>query len=411
MIRWISSLAPTSTPWVGSARTQHLRPSTSCRASTTFCALPPDIAPMDCFSLGVFTASRLIMSLATVRLPAAVDPGRTCDSSGRCPAEMLNEMGWNENMPCGLAVGRQQRDARAAAPARGDRGAIASPSSRMRRRWPGPCRRWWRRSRRHRSRRGRTGRRSRQAGPTRPPRGTCPAAPGPPARVAGGPSGTARSPRSSLRMPPTISSAISPDGQLLDRVRADGVAVAHDGDLVGDPEELVEPVRDVDDRDPGVGEPADDAEQHLDLGVGQDRRGLVQDQYLGVARQRLRDRHLLLSAIDSDPRARGRVACRAGRAAQQFDHLRVLRRPVDPDPLRRFPAGEDVLRHGQFGEQLRFLVDGGDAESHRLDGSRWTTPGRPRSRSRPCRRTRPPRDLDEVDLPAPFSPTAWTGRP
>ena len=41
----------------------------------------------------------------------------------------------------------------------------------------------------------------------------------------------------------------APDVEVADRVGADGLAVAHDGDLVGDPEQLVEPVRDVDDRD------------------------------------------------------------------------------------------------------------------------------------------------------------------
>ena len=35
-------------------------------------------------------------------------------------------------------------------------------------------------------------------------------------------------------------------------------------------------------------------EQHVDLGVGEDRRRLVEDQHLGVAGQRLGDRHLLL---------------------------------------------------------------------------------------------------------------------
>ena len=72
------------------------------------------------------------------------------------------------------------------------------------------------------------------------------------------------------------------------------------------------------------------------------------------------------SAIDRSPTAP--VAYRAGRpsSAEQFDDLGVLRGPVDPAPLADLPAGEDVLRHGQLGEQLRFLVDGGDAERDRV---------------------------------------------
>ena len=89
MIRWISSLAPTSTPWVGSASTSTSGRSTSCRASTTFWALPPDIAPIACRSCGVFTASRLIRSWATVRSLARStkmpEPGQQlADARRRC---------------------------------------------------------------------------------------------------------------------------------------------------------------------------------------------------------------------------------------------------------------------------------------------------------------------------------------
>ena len=130
MIRWISSFAPTSTPWVGSASTSSPGRSTSCRASTTFCAFPPDIAPIAWRSDGVLTASRLIMSLATDRSRPRSIHTLPLDSSGRWPAEMLKAIDWNENMPCSFRfAGSSAMPSRWAWP--GDRGEMGWPSSRI----------------------------------------------------------------------------------------------------------------------------------------------------------------------------------------------------------------------------------------------------------------------------------------
>ena len=70
---------------------------------------------------------------------------------------------------------------------------------------------------------------------------------------------------------------------------ADLPAVAQDGDAIADLGDLLEPVRDVDDR-PALGlERADDLEQPAGLAVGQRRGRLVHDHDLGVERQRLGD--------------------------------------------------------------------------------------------------------------------------
>jgi len=134
-------------------------------------------------------------------------------------------------------------------------------------------------------------------------------------------------------MPPTISSAIS---------RTESPAIGkvptwrrpHHGDLVGDPEQLVQPVRDVDDRHTGLLQPPDHAEQHVDLGVGEDRRRFVQDEQLRLAGQRLGDRHLLLLGDRQAAHRRGRVADRHAQQVQQLDDLGVLAAQSIVGPLR-----------------------------------------------------------------------------
>ena len=74
-----------------------------------------------------------------------------------------------------------------------------------------------------------------------------------------------------------------------------GAAVAEHRDPIADPADLVEPVGDVDDADALRGEPADDAEEGLDLALVEDRRGLVHDQEPDVVGEGAGDRDDLLS--------------------------------------------------------------------------------------------------------------------
>ena len=73
-------------------------------------------------------------------------------------------------------------------------------------------------------------------------------------------------------------------GQALDRAGDDVLAVAKHCHRVGHLEDLVEVVRDEDDRDAGVGHAAHELVEALGLGIGEVRRGLVEDEALdGVA--------------------------------------------------------------------------------------------------------------------------------
>ena len=60
--------------------------------------------------------------------------------------------------------------------------------------------------------------------------------------------------------------------------RGDILAVAHDGDAVGDALELIHAVRDIDDADAGLLELPDEDEQVIDLRVGQDGGRLVKNE-------------------------------------------------------------------------------------------------------------------------------------
>ena len=110
-------------------------------------------------------------------------------------------------------------------------------------------------------------------------------------------------------------------------------------------------------------------EQHVDLGVGQDRRRLVQDEHGRVARERLGDRHLLLLGDGELADRDRRVAGRQAQQLEQLHDLGVLLGPGDPAAAADLAAGEDVLRDRQLGEQLRLLVHGRDAERHGVAGA------------------------------------------
>ncbi len=203
MIRWISSLAPTSTPWVGSARTSTWaarragargRPSARCPRTWRRSAAPRsglDGEPPD------HVAGDLLLA-------SAVDPDLGPDSSGRCETEMLKRSAGRRTSPapCGW---RAAARCRAAAPRAGGADGPRSPRGAAGRRSGGACRRPPPRSRRRRSRRARRARRSRPGAPARRRRGSGPrrSARRGRAAVAGG---RGRAAWSSSRVSPTISS-------------------------------------------------------------------------------------------------------------------------------------------------------------------------------------------------------------
>jgi hypothetical protein len=135
--------------------------------------------------------------------------------------------------------------------------------------------------------------------------------------------------------------------------------VAQDRDPLGDARKLLEPVRNVDDRDAVSFQPCNLFEEQIDFARGQHGRGLVEDEDACLADQIARDLdHLLVSdtecgdwrggvdRVEADPRHRGtRLASEPG--------------PVDPAerPGRApwQPVEEDVFCDRERRQQIQFL--------------------------------------------------------
>src|SRR4029453_11034326 len=113
---WISSLAPTSTPWVGSSSTTTPGRSTSWRASTTFCWFPPDRALTGVCGPGALMAMRLMRSAATCCSRWRSTHTRNRRSRCRWATEMLKAMLLIPKTPWALRLpGSRAIPARAAA--------------------------------------------------------------------------------------------------------------------------------------------------------------------------------------------------------------------------------------------------------------------------------------------------------
>ena len=132
---------------------------------------------------------------------------------------------------------------------------------------------------------------------------------------------------------------------------------------------------DVDDRHAPALQFGDDPEQDLDLRGAQRRRRFIHDEDADILRHRLGDLHDLLLA-DPEILDEGRRVDVGLEPVEDQARPRLLRPMVDPaDVPGDLAGGEDVLGHGQVGEQIQFLEDDADAppcgvgaaaEHHRL---------------------------------------------
>src|SRR5206468_1700079 len=147
---------------------------------------------------------------------------------------------------------------------------------------------------------------------------------------------------------------------------ADVMAVAEDGHAVGDAEDLLQAVADVDDADAALPEGADQVEQVCQLVLGEGGGRLVHRDDHRVAGSGLGDLdHLLLgngeaahllAHVDADAEA---VHEALGIAVE----LAEVDEPGDDGA--RLAAEEDVFGGAEVRDQVEFLVDDVDAEVHR----------------------------------------------
>ena len=142
----------------------------------------------------------------------------------------------------------------------------------------------------------------------------------------------------------------------------DMLAVAHDGDAVGDLQRLLQRMRDEDDRDAARLQPLDQREELVLLLRRQRRRRLVEDDDLGVVMHRPRDLdHLLLAGAEAGHHG-GRIDVEVERLQE------LLAGDVDAaQPVEALVVGQvDVLRDGQRRHQAGLLVDHRDAALQRF---------------------------------------------
>ena len=136
-------------------------------------------------------------------------------------------------------------------------------------------------------------------------------------------------------------------------------AVAQNRDAVGDGEHLAQLVGDEHDRLALIDQAADHGEEVVDLARRQHGGGLVEDQDVGLAEQRLDQLDALLLAdgevadlgVGVDPQAI--PVAELADAPPRFVH-------VEQRPLDELVAEDHVLRHGEHRDQLEMLVHHAD---------------------------------------------------
>ncbi len=143
-------------------------------------------------------------------------------------------------------------------------------------------------------------------------------------------------------------------------------AVAQHGDAIGQLEQFLEPVRDIDDADLPRAQPGDQLEQQARLVMAQRGGGLVHDQDAGLAGHGLGDLHHLLLAHAELAHQPARVDRHAD-AGQQLARLAVHARAIDEaEAVERFAGEEDVLGDAQVVDHRQLLVDDADAQRARM---------------------------------------------
>ena len=151
---------------------------------------------------------------------------------------------------------------------------------------------------------------------------------------------------------------------LLGRERFDELSISHDGDAIGQIEDLVHLVGDIEDGGSLAPEFGDDPIESLDLRFGKCAGRLVHDDDSAVDAQCLGDLDKLLVAYTQgtcESRRRDIAVERLQDLGCGVVHLAI----VSEDPTRtHFATEEDVRRDRQLFDQVQFLVD--DANAHRF---------------------------------------------
>ena len=144
--------------------------------------------------------------------------------------------------------------------------------------------------------------------------------------------------------------------------RADALALAQNGAAVGHGHDLLQLVRDEQDRLALGREPAHDLHQLADLLRGEHGGRLVEDEDLIVAVEHLEDLGALLHTDGDVLDARIRIDLQAV-FFRQREHLFARLALLQEAMLRRLDAHDDIVQHREALDQLEVLVHHADAEA------------------------------------------------
>src|SRR3569833_1032666 len=148
-------------------------------------------------------------------------------------------------------------------------------------------------------------------------------------------------------------------GGVLDVARAHQSAVAQDGDAIGEVENLLEPMADVDDGDAAVAKPADERKKLRGFLPGEISGRLIKDQKLGTTQRSTgcRDQLLLADGEIAEHFAGGKVEAQVVEETLRLAiHFALAQQPVTD----AFVAQKDVRCNRQVAAEHDFLV-------HRVD--------------------------------------------
>ena len=146
------------------------------------------------------------------------------------------------------------------------------------------------------------------------------------------------------------------------RHRPDRAAVTQDRDALGDGEDLLELVRDVDDGDALISQAADDPEEPLDLAIAERRRRLVHQQQADASASQGAGDLDDLSLRDAErPRLKVEVEIHS-QPRERAARLLTLSATSDPPQALRLATQDEVLLDGQVADGVELLVDDADAE-------------------------------------------------
>ena len=140
----------------------------------------------------------------------------------------------------------------------------------------------------------------------------------------------------------------------------DPLAIAEADHVVGNLLDLIQTVRDIDDRGAILLQQPDLFENPRRIGLAQRCGRFVEDHIARLAQQSLADLDSLLNRHRQPPHHGGRIDVHAKRP-QDFTRLADHVRPVDASPFGWLTSKEDILGHRQFGQQADFLMDQGNA--------------------------------------------------